>query len=55
MLFLLVKLHGDQAARGEAAAGNVAVVRRLAAVSFQVFVQVRHALTPGSTHQMCEY
>lgn len=38
VLLLLVELHGDQAARGEAAVGNVAAVGWLAAVCFQVFV-----------------
>lgn len=54
MLFLLVELHGDQAAGGEAAVGNVAAVRRLAAVRFQVFVQIRQAFTPCRTQNKAE-
>lgn len=46
MVSLVVNLHGAQGTRGEAAASNIAVERRLTAVSVQVFAQVDHVLTP---------
>lgn len=46
VLFLLVELHGDQAAGSEAAVVYVAAVSWLAAVGFQVFVQICQAFTP---------
>lgn len=51
VLLLLVELHGDQAAGREAAVRDVAAVRRLAAVRFQVFVQIRQAFTPCRTQK----
>lgn len=46
MLSFVVNLHGAKGTRGEAAARNVAVERRLTAVGIQVFAQVDHILTP---------
>ncbi len=49
MLSFVVNLHGAERARGEAAAGNVAVECRLAAVGVQVFAQVDQILTAANT------
>lgn len=46
MLSFMVKLHGAQGARGEAAAGNVTVKSWLAAMGIEVFAQVDQILTP---------
>lgn len=46
MLSSMVNLHGVMGARGEAAAGNIAVESWLTAVGFHVFAQVDHILTP---------
>lgn len=46
MLSFMVKLHGAQGARGEAAAGNVTVKRWFTAVGIKVFAQVDQILTP---------
>lgn len=40
MLFFVVNVHGAESARGEAAAGNITVKRRLTNVGIQVFTQV---------------
>lgn len=45
MLFLVVDLHGARITGGEATAGNVAAVRRITAMSVQVFTQVNQVLT----------
>lgn len=46
MLPFMVKLHGAQGARGEAAAGNVTLKSWLTAVGIKVFAQVDQILTP---------
>lgn len=46
MLSFMVKFHGAQGARGEAAASDVTVKSRLTAMSIEVFAQVNQILTP---------
>lgn len=53
MISFVVNLHGAQGTRGEAAASNIAVERRLTAVSVQVFAQVDHVLTPCKHNIEC--
>lgn len=49
MLSFMVKLHGAQGTRGEAAAGNVTVKSWFTAVGIKVFAQVDQILTPWWT------
>lgn len=46
MFSFMVKLHGAQGTRGEAAAGNVTVKSWFTAVGIKVFAQVDQILTP---------
>jgi len=48
MFSFVVNVHGAEGTRGEAAAGDVTVKGRLAAVGIQVFAQVDQILTAAN-------